>query len=1089
MCRVEWADGRFEFAPTDLTELLGCAHASALTRAAARAGRGRERKRTRYADLIARKGDDHEKAYLGSLREEGRAVTEPANVAETAELMRQSADVIFQAPVRSGTWRGRADFLERVPYPSDLGEWSYEAVDTKLARTELKAEHALQLCFYSEAVGAVQGVPPQHAHIVLGTRQRESIRIREIAAYYRRARAGLERAAAEERPTEAYPCPACVYCGYRERCETEWRDTDHLSLVAGIRRDQVEELREAGVNTRADLAALTEGWDGLRQQARLQVEADTVLTIPYECLPLAADRGFARLPDPSPGDVMFDIEGDPVFTAAADLTFLFGLLLAEGGGWRYLPIWAHDEAGERVALEQFVDLIRERLASFPDMHVYHYSHAEPGVLQRLAARHATREYEVDDLLRRKVLVDLYSVLRQAMRVGVESYGLKSIEKLTQFTRTAEVDSGADAVLAYEEWRGSRDPAVLEAIARYNEEDCLATLAVREWLLPQRPDEFPGPEPVTVPKRSDKSIAREQATIALREQLFESLEPIAPLMAELLEYHRREARPGWRAFFERLELDDADIIAASEAIGGLHPIGDRREVDNNNCEQDFTYPPQLHKLSPGDKVLDPATEKGFPLTAVDDDRCTLTLRAKALREGFPAALVADGPFAMDTQQEALLRVGTSIRDGSHAYPVLEEILARRLPRFAGRAEGEEIQTTKLEEQRALARSLDGSYLLVQGPPGTGKTYTGARLIVDLIRDHKVRVGVTALSHRAINNLLAEIEKAAAEEGVTFRGARRPSDGHEAGKVPDGGQIENVKGDICRDPTYDVVAGTTWLYAAETAGNTLDYLVIDEAGQLSLADALAAGTAARNLILLGDPLQLPQVSQAIHPEGTSASVLEHLLGDDTTVPRNRGVFLEETWRMHPDVCDFISQEVYDGRLRSEEKCADQNTGAGTGIRYLPVHHRGNESQSREEAEAIRLVCDALIGQSYTDRDGDTRPLVPDDLMVVSPYNSQVRLVRQRLPDGVRVGTVDAFQGQEAPVVIFSMATSTGEDIPRDVAFLFSRNRLNVAVSRARCLAIVCCCPELLETRARTIEEMRLISTLCALVEYAGDAPVPA
>ncbi len=260
------------------------------------------------------------------------------------------------------------------------------------------------------------------------------------------------------------------------------------------------------------------------------------------------------------------------------------------------------------------------------------------------------------------------------------------------------------------------------------------------------------------------------------------------------------------------------------------------------------------------------------------------------------------------------------------------------------------------------------------------------------------------------------------------------------------------------------------------------MIDEAGQLSLADALASGTAARNLILLGDPLQLPHVSQAVHPEGTSLSVLQHLLGEHPTVPADRGLFLELTRRMHPGVCEFISEEVYEGRLKSHPDCALQSVGGEAGIRCLPVAHTGNTSDSPEEAQVIRSEIERLLGRPFRDMNGRERPLEERDCMVVTPYNLQRRLLRLVLPDGVRIGTVDNFQGQEAPVVFYSMATSSGEDAPRDVRFLFSRHRLNVAISRARCLAYLVCAPALLETHPKTLEQMRLISTLCALSDVA-------
>jgi uncharacterized protein len=270
--------------------------------------------------------------------------------------------------------------------------------------------------------------------------------------------------------------------------------------------------------------------------------------------------------------------------------------------------------------------------------------------------------------------------------------------------------------------------------------------------------------------------------------------------------------------------------------------------------------------------------------------------------------------------------------------------------------------------------------------------------------------------------------------------------------------------------------------------VDVLVVDEAGQLALADAIAAANAAKNLILLGDPLQLSQVAQAEHPDGSGASVLEHILGPHATLPPDQGVFISETRRMHPDVCRFISNQIYEGRLSSHVSCAQQTTQFGTGLRWLEAEHTERSTESPEEAAIVVAQVARMLGTTWVNQRGERAPLRAADFMVVAPYNDQVDLLRRafdRTPDlrDVQVGTVDKFQGREAPVVFFTMTTSSGEDMPRGPEFLFSRNRLNVAVSRARCLAYLVCTEALLNSRARTIEEMRLIGTLSAFVEYAG------
>ena len=286
----------------------------------------------------------------------------------------------------------------------------------------------------------------------------------------------------------------------------------------------------------------------------------------------------------------------------------------------------------------------------------------------------------------------------------------------------------------------------------------------------------------------------------------------------------------------------------------------------------------------------------------------------------------------------------------------------------------------------------------------------------------------------------------------------------------------------DPEVKLVAGTSWLFAREELDGELDTLVVDEAGQYSLADTIACGTSAARLVLLGDPLQLAQVTQGVHPDGSGASALVHVLGGHETIPPELGVFLEQTRRMHPDVCRFVSEAFYEGRLHSIDECSQRTTSDGVGVRWLGVVHEGDRVDSEEEADAIDAEIERLLGHTFTEADVE-RPLRPTDFMVVAPFNAQVRLLHDRLPDGVEVGTVDKFQGRESAVVFYSMASSSGEDVPRGLDFLMSRNRLNVAVSRAQCLAYVACSPRLLEVDCATVEHLKLANALCRFVEMAN------
>lgn len=1109
--------GRLVLSPSDLNDYVECRHLTTLALEVTRGVRPYPHVSNEQSELLRRKGQEHEAAYLASLREEGRhiveiAPTDPwdfeAAADATAEAMQAGAEVIYQATFVDGDWRGRADFLERIDRQTALGAWGYEPLDAKLARAE-KPTYVLQLCFYSEAIGHIQGAPPERMHVLLGIGERRTLRRADFVAYYRRVRQGFEAAIGRADATEPFPVEHCALCEFRGVCDQRWKEEDHLVLVAGMRRDQVPRLRDAGIATLTHLAEAapetavdrmaTHTFESLREQAELQRTRRT--TGRLEWRPLAAEPGcgFGLMPRPSSGDLVFDIEGDPFWEPARGLHFLFGLLAAEGSDWCYQPIWAHDRPEEKRAFEALVDLLHERVARYPDMHVYHYGAYEKTAVTQLMGLYASREDAVDELLRREVFVNLYAVVRQGLRAGVPSYSLKEIEALAEFRRSARVKSGTRAVLEYERWMETREETLVAAIVAYNEEDCRATLALREWLLGRRPDATPWREVETPSEADDEKLAASQEREALRRALVDGAVPGSPrwLAGELLEYHRREARPGWWWFFERrdhMSLDD--LVDDSESIGKI-------KLDNAppvRVKQSYAYrvqfPPQQHKLAPGDAPVDPATKSSAgTILELDDGAGTLVLRRgpSLANVALPKGLIPSRPYDTREQRAALGRLASAILAADDHYPALGDILARMRPRLADGARRDTVQTTDLGELRQLAASLDASYLFIQGPPGTGKTWRGARIVVELMRRGR-RVGVTAMSHKAIHNLLDEIEKAARVEGVVFRGLKKASAGNEESiyESPSIGSETKMTPFVNAESDVLLFAGTAWLFAhadldaVRLGGPLVDTLVIDEAGQVALADALAMGTAVRNVILLGDPLQLAQVSQGTHPAGTEVSVLEHLLGEHATVPPDMGVFLERTRRMHPDVCRFVSEVVYDGRLEWIPDVAQQSTAFGTGLRYLPADHVGNASVSLEEASCIASQIRLMLGAPWTSAKGETQPLGQADFMVVAPYNAQVRSLRHALQamglEDVPVGTVDKFQGREAPVVFHSMASSSAEDVPRSLEFLFSRNRLNVAISRAMCLAYVVASPRLLESRARTIEQMRLVNALCRFVEMA-------
>jgi predicted RecB family nuclease len=1113
------------FSPSDLHHFVECEHLTALDLLAVD-GRGVAKEDDPQADIMRAAGLAHEQAWLQRLLADGRQVVTMAaaegfdwdcEAARTEAAMRDGAEVIYQGVFIEAPWRGIADFLVRVDTPSRLGGWSYEASDTKLARHP-KPSFILQLCWYTEQLARLQGTAPRQMHVVLGSGETVSYAPAEFFAYYRTVRARFLRALGEGRETYPSPVGHCHVCGYASHCAQRREADDHLSLVAGLRTSQAERLRGVGITTVAQLGALDpatptgimpQALDRLVRQARLQVEARSD-GHRYELLAPDAKRGFGLLPAPSSGDVFFDIEGYPFFAPAHGLEYLWGVLVADAAsGWRFQSFECIDRAGERRAFEAFIDFVHTRLETYPDLHVYHYAAYETSAVTRLMGEHATREADVDDLLRRGVFVDLYRVVRQSMQISYDSYSLKHVREffMAGAGEGAVTDGGA-SILEFQRFLDTGDEAILAAIRDYNREDCESTRQLRDWLLERKGEaerQFGVEIPWwTTPARAEQTPEDRDQNSDLRDRLTRAADDVladastraaAARLTHLVDYHRREAKPEWWAFFDRLKKSLDELREDTQAIAYLTPVaGVPPRQAARSLIHTLEFPEQEFKLRDGARVCEPMEGNvAGEIGSIDLAGWLELKRGPGMANvAVPAALMADGPVPTQAQRAALVRVADALLANEPRHRVARELLARRAPRVRGRPPGSRIQTISLVEQQALVAALDDSHLFIQGPPGSGKTYTGARLIVSLVEQGK-RVAVTATSHKAIHNLLDEVVAAAAEAHVVVTGLKKSSGSDESAYLGQG-FATTADNAVCAATDAPIVAGTSWLFARQEMEGCFDYLFIDEAGQVSLADAVAMSPCARSLVLLGDPQQLPQVTQGIHPGGAGVSVLEHLLHGEVTVPADRGVFLEQTWRMHPDVCAFISHLAYDGRLRSEPDCARQAIRSaglcGTGLRYLPVAHRGNSQQSIEEAAIIREEVQRLLAAgTCTDRNGVERALTPADILVVAPYNTHVRCLLHALPAGVEVGTVDKFQGREAPIVFFSMASSSGEEIPRGLDFLFSRNRLNVAISRAQALAVLVCSPRLLETRCRTVEQMRLVNGLCAFVEGVGPAAHPA
>jgi uncharacterized protein len=1085
------------------------------------------------AKLIQAKGYAHEADFLELLRARHATLIDISattrnltqKVEATLQAMREGYEIIFQATLQDGCLIGHADFLRKVPRPSNLGDWSYEVLDTKLARSA-KAKFIIQLGFYSAMVGKAQGLLPLQMHVILGDRTEVTYRCADYARYLSLVtRRFLERAKGAASETYPVPCEKCDQCKWRGLCEERRLTDDHLCQVANIKSIQIKKLQLAGVFTLEALGTLpsgtripkmtTETLEKLHRQARLQLLARKTGENQLELLPQTngAFRGFARLPRPDAGDLFFDMEGNPL--EEGGLEYLFGLYFFQDGKPEFKPFWGHTRAGEKLAFEGFMDFVTAWLRQHPDAHIYHYAHYEQTALKKLMSLHGTREAEVDNLLRAQKLVDLYKVVSEGIRVSEPRYSIKNIEHFYLEGRTGDVTNAGASIVYYENWKATGDPQLLKDIEDYNFDDVRSTYELRQWLLTLRPAHFLWFMPLTsaskvvIPEVGELT-EEEKRLIPYRESLVDGLpaersswgeqEHLYELTYQLLDFHRRAAKPEWWSMFSRKELSEEELLDDGECLAGLIPDpANPPAKDGRSMKYSFFFPEQESKLKTGDGASITQTSDPVSGVVVDEETRRVTFRRSGSKEPLtlPVALGPGMPVSTKGLTEAVFRFANSLVKEERTYSAIESILTQSLPAIKGHESGAAILPDSedlLPEIIKAISNLDGSYIFVQGPPGAGKTYTGSHVIVALLKQG-YKVGVSSNSHKAINNLLHGVEKVANHEGFSFRGAKK-STAAKPESCLDGDFIEDVfnNDDIleCMDGpgAYELVAGTAWLFADSDLNQKLDYIFVDEAGQVALANLVAMGTSARNIVLLGDQMQLGQPIQGVHPGRSGESSLEYLLNGKATIPAKQGIFLEKTWRMHPDVCRFISDAVYDGRLEAEPNNAIQtlllNDRAHpvlkpTGIRYIPVEHDACSQRSEEEAALVLELVTNLLEQRYRDKKGEEHPISLDDILVVAPYNMQVNLLKKTLPEGARVGTVDKFQGQEAEVVIVSMVTSSGDYLPRFIEFLYSKNRLNVAISRAKCLAMFVANPALMQIRCSTPEEMALVNTLCWVSEF--------
>ena len=1123
------------FSPSDLIRFMESEFASWMDRHHLEVGTMAPDPDSEEKKVIYESGDAHEKNYLSHLQSTPTQVTVidkdslkfPAAHAETVKAVKTKAPIIYQAALRdsSGVFHGYADFLE-------LTKGDYTVCDTKLGRS-LKPYYIIQLCAYAEMLQPLTGSLPKELAVILapdkaaaraGTAfQRETLRTQDYFDYYlwlKNRFLSFQAAFKPDMKHRPEPDPRADHGRWHSYVDKWVQEQDHLCQVANIHSTHVKKLQAAGITRLEQLAKLgpshkvpkltSEIRERLVSQAHHQLTTqkirrkDPAFPPNYSTLP---GHILSRLPDADPGDVFFDMEGYPHYRDHTGLEYLFGAAYLDSSGKpSFKAWWAHDKREEKQAAIEFLEWAHARLTKHPRAHIYHYAAYEKTALGNVTTQHATHEKILDEILRSKRLVDLYPFVRKSFVIGEENYSLKSVEKLyRKSARSTAVAKAMDSVVQYHQWthEGS-DPGspILKAIEDYNRDDCFSTLELFVWLhserskVPPPPPALPVATPATAAKAttSDEHGAPEDALHLLLKD-----KPHGDLLCHLAEFHWREAKPTFWDYYRRhdtpgpdLESDPTCIAQARLERPEERPKPKTGETDLSGFYPVYRFDPsQDLKLDHRDKLYFQGQPNSCPLKVLklDEDAGRIVLGAG----------ISPPPetsfISLNHVRSAPIPDG--IRSAAEHYaadqhPLLVNLLNRARPSGTGLSSSDPLRKPKESFAQAglrVCQGMEHSVLCVQGPPGTGKTTTGAEIIADLLAQGK-KVGITSNSHEAINHLAQKVRQALqTKHSQELKGMKqreeRESELYAA--CPGLRHSKEAKSAIYTyNSTGGLACGTAWLFSRENWVGALDYLFIDEASQVSLANTVGMSRTAKNMVLLGDQNQLEQPTKGKHPGKAGLSVLNYYLDGHDTVPEDLGLFLDTSYRLHPEICNFVSHHSYEGRLQPSPGNERQSitldaspvlVTKSSGILFCPVEHDDSGQGSEAEADRCKEIFDELIGKNYTDKKGKSRPLSLEDFLFISPYNLQARYIRERLPNGAKVASVDKFQGKEAPVCILSLGCGGLDPGPRGLAFVLNRNRLNVAVSRAQALFILLANPALVQYAASG-KELSLANTFCKL-----------
>ena len=1134
---------KFLISPSDLNNFISCKY---ITKNNIRFLNKEIEKKDETIDQKIRKkfGIEHEEHHFNLLKKKYKSniiiptdVDEDERAKKTITAMEKGVDFIYHAYFIDKQFRGEADFLIKTNYPSKKWKYSYEVYDTKISR-KLKPRHLQQITAYSHFIELIQGSLSDKMYLIDGANETHSYKPKEFISQFKFAKKQFEYFLSKEKEQNIYPekCSSCSSCEWNEVCEDIWVKDNYINQVARINRSQTEKLKKENINTVEKLSLKkvndikskinSETKERIIEQAKLQEEKRKTNKSKWVLLESKPNKGFYKLPKPNEGDLFYDIEGYPL-KEGRGFEYLHGVYHLKKDKMIFKDFWAKDFdfQYEKESYVKLIKFFKDHFDKYPDAYIYHYGDYEKRSLRTLSSLYSSEypeeEHYLDRLLRLEKFVDLLQITTNCIRTSEKDMSLKTIEQFYEppFVRKSNIKKADDSVALYDEWLINKKETVKKDIIDYNEDDCISTYQLRNFLIKYKPENinfFVKSEEEKEKKSKEKSweITSSELIKDLKKILNKDKRTIVDDLIDLVGFHRREQKPEYHFFYDRLEKDHLELEDDKSCIGNCVLKSNKPIIEEKSLIFKYEFSDQEYKIKKGDDAYSVFDNRSLgkveEISETSIDKNILVIRIGQIafkRLGEMPSLVSLGPKqppGVGNKEKALNSfIKSVIKKEKNKFKCIHDLLTKSLPDIEGVKKGEDLINEKediIKESIKTVKGLNSSYLVFQGPPGTGKTYTTAKIIIDLIKDNK-KVGVSSNSHEAIKTLLYKIEE---ECDFEFKGIKISNKEEQQlkGKI-----IKDVDGKNIDFDNTQLIAGTTFFFSKHSERdekgkineilqeNQLDYLFIDEAGQVSLADTITVATTCKNLILIGDQMQLAQPMQGVHVGCADKSSLEFILEGNDTIPKQQGIFLNKTRRLSKKICKYISDSFYDSRLTPHEITNSReidlklkNIG-NQGIFYIPTTHTGCSQRSDEEAEIVVDIYSKIIGSKYKDEKGNGT-LSTKDIIAISPFNVQRNLLYQNLSKkhstDVRVATIDKIQGQEGKVVIISMTSSDAEDLPRNKKFFFSRNRLNVAISRAQSVSIILFNPNLLLSSCKEIEEMKLMNNFCKLLEFEVEYP---